>query len=139
MDDSTVELLKEVLTALLAAKGGLGIVGVATLFALRLFKHFAPKVWDKLPWYAKLGLPFLCAGAGTFLIALPTGWLPALGAALAAGAGAVGLHHATKAVGKGAEPIILVPVDSLREKGLALLLDMKRPPDNILRFPTRGK
>lgn len=137
LDSSTLDLLKETLTAVLAAKSGVSMVGVGVLFALRLLKHFAPAIWDKLPWYAKLALPFICAAGGTFLIALPTGWLPAAGAALTAGLGAVGLHHITKAVGKAAEPVVLVPSSPLREKGLALLLDMKSPPNNVLRFPGR--
>lgn len=130
-----MELLKEVLTALLSAQklGPMSIVGTVVLFSLRVLKHFAPSLWDKLPWYAKFGLPFVAAFAGTLLLSFSGGWLPALGAALTAGLGAVGLHHASKAAGQRLAPKLTTPLTPMREMGLKLLLDAEGPPpDNLV-------
>lgn len=139
MDESSTELLKEVFNALVAAHslGPLALVGTLVLFSLRLFKHFAPTVWGALPWYAKLGLPFVLAFTGTLLtVGTAGGVLPALGAAFTAGIAAIGAHHGSKALGKqvASPSTLIVPITPMREAALKLLLDAKAPalPRNVI-------
>jgi hypothetical protein len=135
-------LLKEALEALLAARafGPWSLLGTGLLFGLRLFKAFAPSAWSKLPKWAKLCLPFVLAGGGTFLLGFGSlGLAPALLAAMTAGAAAVGAHHSTKAAGKFAEqkaPELFVPGNAFKNMGLRLLLDSS-PKAEIVKLPVR--
>jgi hypothetical protein len=126
--ESSYELLKEIVQAALAAYslGPLSLLGTVILFSLRALKHFAPKVWAKLPPWAKLLAPFATAFIGTMLLSMSAGLLPALAAALTAGLGAIGLHHATKAAG--ASTKLSLNGNALRDRGLQLMLDVKVAP-----------
>jgi hypothetical protein len=138
MEDS-LALLQELFAAVMDAKGNgaLALVAVGAMFSLRLLKVFAPGLWAKLPAKSKPFLPFLPSFAGALLVALPGGLVPALGVALMSGLGAIGLHLGSKALGTKVPPSVVLPLTPLREAALALVLDVKRPPANVL--PLRKK
>jgi hypothetical protein len=108
-----VQELFPLLTQLLALfSGNLGpaaAIGTGVLLILRIYRTSAlqallPKRarWDSLHPYAKVGLPFAVSFVGSLLLSLAGGAtvLSSLPAALMAALGAIGIHHATKAMGQ---------------------------------------
>jgi hypothetical protein len=91
-----------------ASSGALGAASVALTLGLRLYRlpQLQDKLperakWDNLPGAAKVLIPFGLSALSSGLAAVVTGaGYPAIvTAAVAAGLGAVGLHHGTKLLG----------------------------------------
>ena len=92
----------------LAKFGPMGGLAALLMFAIRLYQLPGIQTmlpsrarWDRLTPVAKVALPFLLSLAGSLLLAVLGGAtvLSSLPAAIGVALGAIGLHHATKAVG----------------------------------------